>query len=448
VAASWTQEQILALAPDASSAKSGRDLAAARKWVLLGANEAAAWGLCQGSGKDPYQTQIDLGAAAFRCSCPSRKFPCKHGLGLFLLLAAQPTAFTETNAPDWVTSWLEARGARAEQTAQRAEAKARGEVTVDAEAQAKRAQERERKVAAGLDEVERWLEDLLRRGLAEAQSQPYSYWEGIASRMVDAQASGLARMLRDMASVPASGEGWPGRLLERLASLHLLVQGYRRIEQLSPETQAEIRARIGWTVKEEELLGQTGVVDRWLVLAQQTEREERLSAQRTWLWGEATQRPALVLQFAHGGAPFASGLLPGSAVRGELVFYPGACPLRAVVKERQPPEVIDRFSGYASFEEAARAYADRLSLDPWATRCPFPIVEVTPERRGTDWSARDSEGRSVPISPRWTSGWRLLAASGGRRVGFFGEWDGRFLHPLSAWSENRLVRLEPVGDAA
>src|SRR6185312_10448067 len=120
-----------------------------------GANDAAAWGLCQGSGKDPYQTQIDLSAAAFRCSCPSRKFPCKHGLGLFLLLAAQPGAFTETTAPDWVTSWLEARGARAEQTAQRAEAKARGEVTVDAEAQAKRTQERERKVAAGLDEVER-----------------------------------------------------------------------------------------------------------------------------------------------------------------------------------------------------------------------------------------------------------------------------------------------------
>lgn len=34
--------------------------------------EAAVWGLCQGSGKDPYQTQIDLIGPAFRCSCPSR----------------------------------------------------------------------------------------------------------------------------------------------------------------------------------------------------------------------------------------------------------------------------------------------------------------------------------------------------------------------------------------
>ncbi len=34
--------------------------------------EAAVCGLCQGSGKNPYQTQIDLIGPAFRCSCPSR----------------------------------------------------------------------------------------------------------------------------------------------------------------------------------------------------------------------------------------------------------------------------------------------------------------------------------------------------------------------------------------
>src|SRR5215475_1819758 len=66
----WTAEQILALAPDAASAKAGQGLAAARKWLKLGADEQPAWGLCQGSGKDPYQTQIDLTEPAFRCACP------------------------------------------------------------------------------------------------------------------------------------------------------------------------------------------------------------------------------------------------------------------------------------------------------------------------------------------------------------------------------------------
>ena len=57
MSATWTTEQILALAPDANSAKNGKDLAPPRKWVSLGQNEQAVWGECQGSGKTPYQTQ-------------------------------------------------------------------------------------------------------------------------------------------------------------------------------------------------------------------------------------------------------------------------------------------------------------------------------------------------------------------------------------------------------
>src|SRR5215831_20908280 len=105
----WTAEQILALAPDAASAKAGQGLATARKWQTLGADELTAWGLCQGSGKDPYQTQIDLTEPAFRCSCPSRKFPCKHGIGLFLIYANNIAAIKEATPPAWVSEWLAKR---------------------------------------------------------------------------------------------------------------------------------------------------------------------------------------------------------------------------------------------------------------------------------------------------------------------------------------------------
>ena len=80
-----TAEQILALAPDPASARAGQGLANARKWATLGCDMRSAWGECQGSAREPYRTQIDLSEPAFRCSCPSRKFPCKHGLGLFNL---------------------------------------------------------------------------------------------------------------------------------------------------------------------------------------------------------------------------------------------------------------------------------------------------------------------------------------------------------------------------
>ena len=97
-----SEDQILALAPDEPSKKAGKDLAGAAKWVSKGGNDTALWGECQGSGSKPYQTQVDLANIAFKCSCPSRKFPCKHGLGLLLYNARQPKDFTVTQMPAWV----------------------------------------------------------------------------------------------------------------------------------------------------------------------------------------------------------------------------------------------------------------------------------------------------------------------------------------------------------
>ncbi len=47
---SWSIEQVLALAPDASSASAGQGLAAIKKWSGIGQSDRAIWGLCQGSG--------------------------------------------------------------------------------------------------------------------------------------------------------------------------------------------------------------------------------------------------------------------------------------------------------------------------------------------------------------------------------------------------------------
>ena len=82
-----TRDQVSALAPDDASAEAANGLVADSKWVTLGADDEAAWGECQGSGSKHYQAQVDLGALVSRCSCPSRKFPSKHGLALLLLYA-------------------------------------------------------------------------------------------------------------------------------------------------------------------------------------------------------------------------------------------------------------------------------------------------------------------------------------------------------------------------
>ena len=58
----------------------------AGSWPLTGAEAGdGVWGECQGSAAAPYRTAVDLSGPAYRCSCPSRKFPCKHALALLLL---------------------------------------------------------------------------------------------------------------------------------------------------------------------------------------------------------------------------------------------------------------------------------------------------------------------------------------------------------------------------
>ncbi len=430
----WTTEQVLALAPDASSAKSGKELAAPRKWVSLGQSEQAAWGECQGSARLPYQVSIDLSEPAFKCTCPSHKFPCKHSLGLFLMLAGQPTALKSGAPPAWVADWLKGRASRAEKKAAKAEQAE--QAPADPEAQQKRAAEREAKVTAGLQELDLWLRDLVRSGLAAAQTQPDNFWEAPARRMVDAQGRGVAGMIQEMSGIPASGEGWPERLLAAAGRVHLLREGYTRLPTLPPATQADVRTAIGWTQKQEALLAAgPHQHDTWLVLGQRVEQEDDLRVQRSWVWGHSTDRPALLLHFAHASQPLDASLVPGTCFEADLVFFPSAFPLRALIKQRQgSASAWDRMPGYPTITAAIQAYASALAANPWLERFPLALPAAVPVRRGEQWWLRDAEGRRLPITPHFERGWELLALSGGNPLGVFGEWNGESLRPLSMWA--------------
>lgn len=439
---SLTPDQILALAPDSASAKAGKGLATVRKWQALGYNERAVWGECQGSGSVPYQTQVDLSEPAFRCSCPSRKFPCKHGVGLLLLLVGESGAFAHGVPPAWVAEWLAKRDARQTPSEVAASAASPENQRRRAAARERSAATREARVAAGVEDLGRWLRDLVRQGLAEAQRHPHAFWDAAAARMVDAQAPGLARLLRELSGVAASGEGWQARLLERLARLHVLIEGFTRLEVLPPHTQADIRTVFGWTQSQEELLSADGVRDHWLVLGQRTEDEEALRVQRTWLWGARTARPALVLAFAAPGQPLDRSLIPGTALDAEVVFFPSAYPLRALIKQRASPLPLRvEAHGFVGLDAAYAAYAAALACVPWLERFPLLLRDVVPVRHAAHWVLRDREDQAVPIAPAFQHGWRLLAISGGHPLSVFGEWDGEVLLPFSAFVAGEYRRL-------
>lgn len=430
----WTAEQIIALAPDQSSVKSGQELAQPKKWVTRGAGDEVIWGECQGSGKNPYQTEIDLNEPAFKCSCPSRKFPCKHALGLFLAFAASPDTFATGAAPAWVSEWLAARTQRAETKTKPVEKNA------DPEAQAKRAAKREEHVQAGLQELTLWLHDIARNGLANAQCQSYAYWDGIAARMVDAQAPGIARLLRQMPGIVTTGEARYERTLARLAQLHLLIEGFRRLETLPAGLQDEIRAQIGWTVKQEDLLSADGVRDRWLVIGRRVDEEDRLRVLRTWLIGTTSGRPALLLTFAAAGQVLDTSLPPGVVLDAELVFFPGNLQLRALIKERHnllPAECVT--PGFPTIDALFAGYSTALAQNPWLESYPAILSEVVCYPRDERWVIRDQQHAAIPLHARCTWQWDLLAISGGRPCCLLGEWDGNAFLPLSCWTEGRMT---------
>jgi hypothetical protein len=440
----WTAEQILALAPDPASAKAGRGLASPQKWVSTGKDERALWGECQGSGSRPYQTQIDLSEPAFRCSCPSRKFPCKHGLGLFLLFAGDTGTIPETPPPAWVTDWL---AKRQEKTQKQTERRPESEKTAEEQAktaqdQAKRAASREKKVAQGVQDLHLWLQDLMRQGLATLPTRPYRFWDEAVARLVDAQAPGLARWLREMGGIPNSGEGWIERLMERIGLLTLVIEGYQRLDSLPEPHQVDIRTAIGWTVRQEEVLSAPGARDRWLVLGQRVSDEEQFKVQRTWLLGQNSRRPALLLHFTRPGQPLDVTLVPNTAFDAELAFFPSAYPLRALLKVRCGDALpLTAASGFGDFAEMLGAYADALACVPWLEAFPAALEGVIPVQDGGRRAVRDREGKRLPLRAPFAQGWPLLAVSGGHPVTLFGEWDGASLLPVSAWAEGRFTRL-------
>ncbi len=83
-----TEQQILSLAVNATAAANGKKISQKGDFVKLErtSDDTLYVGECKGSGKNNYITSadyIDKANPVFRCSCPSRQFPCKHSLALF-----------------------------------------------------------------------------------------------------------------------------------------------------------------------------------------------------------------------------------------------------------------------------------------------------------------------------------------------------------------------------
>lgn len=436
------------MAPDVASRRAGSKLGGSSgAWSEAGcaSTPGAVWGVCRGSGAKPYRTVVDTAGVAYKCSCPSRKFPCKHALGLLLLWAAADPAVEETRTPpDWAGEWLGGRrGTAAAGTGSRVaggpESGSGSGKSSDPEAARRRAERRAERVTAGATELEQRLDDLLRGGLAAVEQSGYAQWEETAARMVDAQAPGLASRARELAGIPSSGPGWPARLLEECAMLHLLDRAWLGRELLPEPLATTVRTHVGLPVSAEG----PPVRDRWLVLSQQDSTDGRLTTRRIWLRGARSGRTAQLLDFGAAGRSPGVTLPVGLTLEADMVPYPGSGQLRAALGERfGPPARAGGPPEGMSTGAALGAYGQALRDDPWLGSWPVTLASVIPipaaGGSSSGWQLADSEGQSaLPITPDGsvrTGLWKLTALSGGGPVTVFGECGHRGFTPLTAWA--------------
>jgi hypothetical protein len=432
----FSEEQILSMAPDDSSKKSGKELANLSKWVKYEQSENAIWGECKGSGKLPYQTQVDLKNIAFKCTCPSRKFPCKHGLGLSLLYSRDPKSFRVTAEPDWVTSWLEKRNQREEK---KEEKKSRQEA--DPVAQAKRQENRVKRMEDGAEDLLLWIKDMIRNGLLTVPSKDRSYFENMAKRMVDAQAPGLAGSVRALGEINFYREGWQTPFLDQLIRLFLTIRGFSRIEELSSDLQEEIKTQVGFAQNQESLKAEKGLRDHWFVLAKNIDKEEHLAVERNWLYGCGSNRFALVLQFYVRNQLPEINLMPGTFLDAEMVFYKGTNALRALVKEYQVIQKNESPPGAATLEAVAVSASRQASVNPFVDQYPMILDEVSLVQQGNQWIFRDASGKGANISHTFKGIWNMLALSGGRKMKVFALGKENEYEPLGVWIDNKYKIL-------
>jgi hypothetical protein len=431
----WTLAAVEKAAPDASSLTAARKLAVPGPWSETGSSETLVWGRCQGSGRTPYQVSIDLAGPAYRCSCPSRKFPCKHALALLLLWVRSDGAVADVAEPaDFAGDWAATRAERAAGAAVEA-----ARAPVDPEARARRIAERRATMSAALDDFAQWLADLAATGTAAARRQPWAWWDAAAARLVDGQVPGLAERLRDMSSAVSSRDDWSDHLLSEMGRWWLAVQAWRRWDDLEPATRGDLRTYLGWSWTADDLAAAAAVPDAstpaaagtWQVLGAHREETGRLKEQRTWLHSPGTGETLLVLDFAGGPNPLPVAQLDGSVLDVPVTRYPGSAPPRARFDAAPARVSVDAALPEGGSLADARATLAQLWLrNPWAVRTPAVVRgRIVPPADGATAALVDEDGTTVALLG--ADPWDALARTGGAVTDVFGELEERGFRLLS-----------------
>ena len=423
----WNFEQLLGLSPDHFTIRSGRGNAKQNKWLSLGKNEHLVWGEFDNKHRPPYQVALDFTHMQFSCNCTSRKFPCHHIIGLHLLWHYSSELFEDGSVPAWVRLYQ----TRFLQQWHRNTQLSTALISVEALDSLKN----------GLNELERWLHDLIQNGLAALPDKQKAYWTTIANRMADIQAMTLSHQLLELSNIGQSQADWPESYLKRLSPLALLVAGFKRFEKQSLQVQADLITATGRPLPMFSN-GRSPLYDQWLVLGHRSETVSQQQHLVTWLWGLNHECVAQMTQIIKGKHPSGVRYITGSVLGAELQYRVSATPLGAqFVTKPTIRKAPDAQLGNPLILNAIQLYTNAKVKNPWLQRYPLILKEMTPLFENGRWTILDSQNYSLPLPPKFNYGWHLQALASSQAVSIFGIWDGCLFEPISAYLDHSWVDL-------
>jgi hypothetical protein len=406
---------------------------------------------------------VDHQHVGFTCTCPSRKTPCKHALALLLLWVRDQVV--DTPPPAHVSTWIDRRSAKrtassgaavtggagsepaASETVESGDAIGESEPTqpVPQPDRDTARNDRVERMHAGLTELDRWLDDRIRTGLADPSLARYATWDDLAARLVDAQAGSLANRIRRLAGLVGASPGWHDDVLAELGLLHLLSQAGRHLGSLPGPLADAVATSVGWQVKQADVLAGVPDTDHWIVAGRSDVREDRIEVRRHWLRGTSSGRWALCLSFAAYQQSLDTSLRVGTSLHADIHRYPGPA-LRALVGARYALPVEPVSPPSHTIAEGCDEVGSMLVTEPWLDRLPVTIrARLT--RSGRVWALADATG-SLPVLDVGTRQFdaglaMLLAVSEGREVDLTVEWTPHGVVPLSIHLPDRTVDIGP-----
>ncbi|WP_426446165.1 SWIM zinc finger family protein [Paenibacillus sp. S-38] len=419
-----TEAYVDSAALNAGAIKNGRDLVKKNSFPKLCRSEDGTllFGECKGSGKEPYRCSADWiqeDSPVYRCSCPSRQFPCKHILGLMYAYTSGKTFSVESIPQDIA----EKREKAYQREAKKKEAAADPSAAPPAKRKSSKAALAKKRAAQleGIGLLEKLVRQSVQHGLASLDAKTLKLLGDQAKELGNYYIPGVQAEFRELLEILAGAkerEGVYTQVMDRLLRLHTLTRRSReyleaRVEnpELPMDTDSALEEQLGhaWQTAE---LRELGLLERDASLLQLSFRSYADTARGEHIdegaWIELGSgrigvtrhyRPFKAAKFIKEEDTVAAAVKTK-----ELFLYPGGLNRRIRWEDMtmREPEAADYA---AAGSHALRSYADALKTvknqikHPLADKHPVLLLHYARLGRTEDsFVIEDEQGRRLPLS--------------------------------------------------